>query len=201
ALAAVTASPAGAVSVGEIDTFSSSIEGWFAGGVTGNMPPSPPVVIPNGGPGGLGDAYLSITATGGMGAGGRLVAMNGSQWAGDYLAAGVAAIEMDLRNFGTTDLTVRLLFEDPAGGPPTNIAATSFGASVRAGADWTRFRFPIAPSELVALQGDASAALSGSTLIRIYHSVPVAFPGDPIAGNLGVDNIAAIPEPETAALM
>jgi hypothetical protein len=47
--------------------------------------------------------------------------MNATQWAGDYLAAGIDGIAMDLRNLGTTDLTVRLLLEDPMGAPPANL--------------------------------------------------------------------------------
>ena len=201
ALSATLGSPARAVTLGQVDTFSGSIEGWFAGGgPVGGMPPSPPTVIAGGGPAGADDAFLRVTATGAGGPGGRLVAMNGAQWAGDYLSAGVTGIAMDLRNLGTTDLTLRLLFEDPMGGPPTNLAATSFGVTLFAGGGWTHVIFPIAPPDLTVLQGDASNLLSNVTLLRLYHSPTAVFPGEQIAAQLGVDNItaiavSAIPEP------
>ena len=108
-----------------MDTFSASAEGWFAGGgPLGGIPAVPPAVQPGGGPGGAGDPFLRITATGASGPGSRLVAMNGAQWSGDYLAAGVAALEMDLINIGASDLTVRLLFEDPSSGAPPIVRTT-----------------------------------------------------------------------------
>ena len=110
--------------VGQIDTFQDGTrDGWFAGGLgLGQVPPIPPQVVANGGPAGTGDQYLQITAVGGNGAGSRLVAINLTQWAGDYLTSGISGIAMDLRNFANTDLTIRLLFEDPKGGPPVDQA-------------------------------------------------------------------------------
>src|SRR5687768_4371857 len=102
---------AGAVTVGQIDTFQDgTTENWFAGGGPfGAVPPVPPTNIPTGGPGGSTDRYLHIAATGGSGAGSRLTAINGTQWTGNYLTAGVNAISIDVNNLGTTDLSLRLL--------------------------------------------------------------------------------------------
>jgi hypothetical protein len=202
-IAAVVLAPqtSGAVAIGEIDTFQDgTTEGWFAGGgPVGGVPPFPPQNVPDGGPGGVGDAYLQITAVGGDGPGSRLTANNATQWTGDYLAAGVTSIEMDLRNLGTSDLTVRLLFEDPMGGPPVNEAVTSFGALLPAGGDWTHVVFPVSAADLTPLSGDPATLLGQVTFVRIIHSPtpdrPVA-----VAGVLGVDNITAIPEPSSLAL-
>src|ERR1051325_3337213 len=76
--------------VGQIDTFSASAFGW----TNGDLAPDP-VVIATGGPGGMGDAFLQVTANG-SGAGGRLTVFNRAQWTGNFLAAGVGAVEMDL---------------------------------------------------------------------------------------------------------
>lgn len=201
-LAAGLVAPSHAVVVGEIDTFGTSIEGWFAGGgPVGGTPPTPPQVIATGGPDGNADAYLQVTSIGSFGPGGRLVAMNAEQWAGDYLAAGIPAIEMDLRNFGESDLTIRLYFEDPIPGPPMNEAVTSFAFTLAAGSDWTHVVFPIAASDLTVLSGDAETLLSNTTVLRIFHSPAATFPGEPVVGLLGIDNIHAIPEPQTLALM
>jgi hypothetical protein len=202
ALGATTAAPIGAVTLGQTDTFSASAEGWFAGGgPMGAVPPLPPSVQSSGGPGGASDAFLRISSNGGGGPGSRLVAMNRTQWAGDYLTAGVGAIEMDLINLGTTDVTMRLLFEDPTVGPPVNIAATSFGAFLPAGSGWMHVRFGITSDQLVEIAGDAAAALGGATLMRLYHSTTPIFPPVPLTAFVGVDNISAVPEPHAALSM
>jgi len=200
AMSALTS--AHAVDSGEVDTFSSGIEGWFAGGGPfGQMPPVPPTVVATGGPAGAGDSFLQIVANGSGGSGGRLVAMNGAQWAGNYLAAGIAAIAMDLRNLGQSDLTVRLYFEDPIPGPPVNEAVTTLGVFLPAGGGWTHALFPISPASLTVLQGSATTLLANTTVLRIFSGAAPDFPPAQVAGVLGVDNIQAVPEPETFALL
>ena len=196
--------PAHAVDPAEADTFSSGIEGWFAGGGPGGgVPPVAPTVIADGGPAGAGDSFLQIVANGLAGPGGRLVAMNAAQWAGNYLAAGIVAIAIDLRNFGNSDLTVRLYFEDPIPGPPLNEAVSTLGVLLPAGGGWTHALFPISPASLTVLQGDATTLLSNTTVLRIFAGAAADFPPAQIAGMLGVDNIQAVPvpEPETLALL
>lgn len=193
---------AGAVVVGQSDTFGDgTTQGWFAGGLgLGQVPPVPPQVVASGGPGGAGDAFLKLTSQGGDGPGSRLVAMNLSQWGGNYAAAGIGAIAMDLINLGQSDLDIRLLLEDPMGGPPANEAVTDFGAALPAGGAWTHVVIPVSAGALTALEGDAGTLLGQVTLLRIIHST-AADDADPIAGVLGVDNITALASvPEPAAL-
>lgn len=195
--AGFAATPAGAVTLGQIDTFDGSLQGWSAGG---GAPPFPPVLVPDGGPGGTGDSYMLVTSTGSSSAGGKMVVLNDSQWAGNYSAAGVTLIELDLRNLGSTDLSMRLLFEDPVNGPPKNQAITASSFALRAGGEWTRVSFAIGASDLVALSGSAAAALANTTQLRLFHGTGIGFPGNPIAARLGVDNVSAVPEPGTWAL-
>ena len=194
-----------AVDPGEVDTFSSGPEGWFAGGgPSSSVPPSPPAVVATGGPAGAGDSFLLLSALGGAGPGSRLVGMNADQWAGNYTAAGIGAIAMDLRNLGTNDLSIRLFFEDPIPGPPANQALTSFAVLLPAGGAWTHAVFPIAPASLTVVQGSASTLLANTTVLRIFSGVDPEFPPLAIAGALGIDNIqaiAAVPEPATLALL
>jgi PEP-CTERM motif len=205
AIATAIAHPAAAVSLGEIDNFSASAEGWFTGGGPMGVPLTFAPVSPNGGPGGIGDAYMELESTGASGPGSRLVVINADQWTGNYIAAGITAIEMDVRNFGSSDLTLRLLFEDPAGAPPENMAVTTVGKSLPAGSGWTHVTFSISPGDLTAINGDVTAALSGTTFFRLFHNVPAAFGPvtgpDAIAATLGVDNISAVPEPAALASM
>ena len=203
--AIAVATAAHAVDPGEIDTFSGGVEGWFAGGgPLGSVPPSPPSVVAGGGPAGAGDSFLVLRANGSDGPGGRLVGMNASQWAGNYLSAGVSAIAMDLRNLARTELSVRLYFEDPAAGPPLNEAVTSTAVLLPVGGNWTHAVFPISPATLTVLQGSADALLANTTVLRIFSGAAPDFPPERIAGVLGVDNIqaiAAVPEPGTLALL
>ena len=100
---------------------------------------------------------------------------------------------------------MRLLFEDPIPGPPANIAISGIPFLLPAGSGWLHATFAVAPSDLVAVLGTAAAALSHTTILRIFHSPTDTFPGPPVVASLGVDNItanaapAAVPEP--AALM
>jgi hypothetical protein len=190
---------ASAATVGQIDTFQDgTTDNWFAGGLgMGQVPPIPPTVITNGGPQGAGDRYLQITGLGGPpAAGSRIAAINLAQWAGDYLHSGISAISMDLKNFGSTDLTVRLLFEDPMMAPPADQAVTTFGQFLPVGGGWTHTTFAISPAAMTLLFGNINTLLANTTLVRIIDS-PTPTDAVSIAGVLGVDNIAAVPEPAT----
>jgi hypothetical protein len=196
---------AGSLSAGTIliDTFQGgTTENWFVPGPS----PNPPSNQPTGGPAGAGDGYLQLVSTGLPGAGGRLVALNSSQWALNYIAAGITAIRMDVNNQGPEDLSLRLLFEAfPPGppGPPDHLALSANAISVPAGSGWMTVVFPITPSDLVVdTFGTTVGALTGANTIRIFHNPAATFPGPgngipQVAATLGVDNIAAIPEPGT----
>jgi len=218
-LALLPAAAGAQIATGVINDFEDgSTQGWSinlfgGGGPMGSPPPAAiPTVIATGGPGGLGDAYLRLTAVGGGGAGGRLVAFNFSpDWAGNYVTAGINAIRMNAINLGTTDLFLRFLVEDPsvdptAPAPPSNIAISATPVFLAAGGGWQTVEFPLfGPNGLIAVLGNATTALSNATFVRILHS-PVPAPGGelnpppPVIGSLGVDNISAVPEPSTVAL-
>ena len=186
-------------------------QGWVANLLGMGSHPAPPANIADGGPLGAGDNYLQLTAIGGNGSGSRLTAINLSEWAGDYIAEGVAAIMMSANNLGTDDLFLRLVFEDPLLGPPMNIAYSSDPVVLPAGSGWTTIFFPVGPAFLSAGLGDVETALHTTTIIRLYHSEADNFPNpgfpiDTVTAQLGVDNISAvtitaIPEPATALLL
>ncbi len=173
---------ANAVSVGTIDTFQDgTANGWSSGLNNGNGP----VNVATGGPAGVADSFLSFTATGVHGPGGKLVAFGGAQWNGDYVAAGVTGISMQMNNFGATDLSMRLLFNGP------NVYSAN-AVVLHAGSAWTSVLFSILPGAL-----SAATALTNVTGLVLQHS-PLGGgqgSGGDIAASLGVDNIAAVPEP------
>jgi PEP-CTERM motif len=207
----VSLSDAAASPIVILDDFEDgSTENWFAGGgPMAAFPPVAPTNIATGGPGGAGDNFLRITSGGGSGPGSRLVVMNSTQWAMDYLAAGALQIAMDINNLGATELSLRLLFEDPIPGPPSNIAASLVPIVLPASSGWQHVVFPIGVADLHALQGSVIGALSNATLLRIYHDPgpSVEFPGPAIAAQLGVDNVTAVvdvdvvPEPSLLLLV
>ena len=205
-LSGVWQASAAPILVGQQDTFEDgTTQGWVVS-LLGAPSPAPPVNVATGGPAGLNDNYLLLSAVGGIGAGSRLTVINPVQWAGDYLAGGVGSISMDLINLGPTDLSLRLLFEDPTGAPPTNVAISTTPIVLAVGSGWVHATFDIGLGALTSLVGDSSAALSGTTAFRLFHSEAIGFPGPSIVASLGVDNITAhaateVPEPASLLLM
>lgn len=190
--------------IGQIDTFEDgTVQGWVVGiGPVGGVHPAPPANIATGGPAGGGDNYLQLTAVGGGGPGSRLSALNLAQWAGDYTAAGIGRIGMDLINLGTTDLSIRLFVENPMGGPPVDTAITD-AFLLPAGGGWQHALFNVTPAGLTVLGGDVNVLLANVTALRIFHGIAAGFPPETVTGQLGVDNIEAleIPEPATISLL
>ena len=177
-------------------------QNWFAGGgPVGGVPPVPPTNVPTGGPAGL-ERQLPLGHCDWRRRcrepAGR---MNGTQWALDFIAAGITKIEMDVINLGTTELSLRLLFEDPIPGPPLNIAISDDPIVLAPGSGWTHVSFPITPAALIPLLGTEVAALSQATLVRLFHGDGDTFPPQPIVASLGVDNISAVAEPSTVMLL
>jgi hypothetical protein len=190
-----------ALSIGQQDNFEDgTTQGWVVA-LGGAAHPRPPVNIPSGGPTGAGDNFLFLTALGGQGPGSRLTVINVSQWTGDFIAAGISGVRMDLINLGPTDLNLRLLFSDESARPPQNLAFSTTPFFLPAGAGWTSAFFSIAPGNLTAGAGSVTAALHDTTEFRIFNSTATDFPGEPIVASLGVDNITATPEPASAALL
>ncbi len=179
-----TAVQAAALTLGMADTFESGADGGWTVGAASLLPPT---VVASGGPAGAGDGYLALAALGGLGAGSRLTVIAGPQWAGDYSAAGVDGITMDLKNLGSTALNLRLWLAGPLGASALSLDAVILPP----GSDWTPMRFSLDPG---ALSGQALASLSNVQQLRLFHATTPAFPGQPIVAALGLDNVTAVPE-------
>jgi hypothetical protein len=98
--------------VGQIDDFE---DGTTMGWMEGFPSPNPPVNIASGGPAGTGDNYLQNVSSGGFGPGSAQVMFNHDQWSGNYLAAGVTEIEVQMANFGDSELFMRIALGDSFG--------------------------------------------------------------------------------------
>jgi hypothetical protein len=182
---AVSTHEASAIVLNQVDDFQDGTTmGWGGGGISSNAP--------TGGPGGAGDRYLAVITNGGtVGPGTRLGTTNGLQWGGDYLAAGVAAVEADLRNFSGVTVEMRVLIQG-AGGDFTSTVAIS----VPDDGLWHQVRFDIGPGDLTAVGGfNVAATLAGVSNVILRHQpgAPAGVGGAPAltTGSLGADNIAA----------
>ena len=189
--------------VGQIDTFSTaSTLGWSSGAFTA------PLVISTGGPAGVGDGYLQITADGVTSAG-RLTVFNRSQWAGDFLSAGVVAVEMDLKNFGSSPLSIRIGLKQSATNGSPGFASTA-GFSLPVDGLWHHATFLLDAADLTRINSTTlllDTLLSNVAEFRILNSAAPSLTGDFIVGQLGVDNIkdmatpTAVPEPSALLLL
>lgn len=193
---AVPAIPAGATIVfGQVDDFENGqLQDWSAG----LRNPSPPTNIASGGPAGVDDNYLRVASNGSFGAGGKLVVFNEAQWQGDYPAAGVSEIRMQVNNLGTTDLVLRLILEDTPGHSLTTLSPVK----VAAGSGWETVSFSLATTNLT------NAPLYDAVMGQV-HTLTLVHSADVIAGRqsapniaaqLGINNITAVPEPSTPLL-
>lgn len=192
-LLATLAWPAQALTLGQSDTFEASIAGWHGGVST----PFAPAVQQDGGPDGAGDVFLLLQASGSAGPGGRLAVINTEQWAGDYLGAGVTGLTLNsLRNFGNTDLALRLRLSKPGVSGLSTLAA-----SLPAKGAWTQVHFSLSAASLGLSAIDYTSLLSNVQELRLFHATTAAFPGEFVAATLGVDNIAAVPLPPALVLI
>lgn len=188
-----------ALQLGQLDDFSVDLEGWRQG-----QPPIGLVGITratSGGPDGIDDAFLRLQSDG-IGSRGKLLAMNTaaagfvSPWTGDYLAAGIEAISMDVNNLGATDLNLRLTFGTSTA-PNLGGAwlASTDAIPVPVGSGWTRIQFSVNASMLEVVQGVGATFASIMTnvaALRILHANVPDNNGSSIVGILGIDNIFAL---------
>lgn len=180
-----------ALTLGQVDTFQDgTTDGWTTGH-------GGPTNIPNGGPAGAGDAYMQVVSTGGSGTDSKLIVFNASQWLGDYTDAGITGITLDLDNFSTQTLSMRLaLFQSRGVG-----YAVTTPFSLPPDSNWHQAFFPLVAADFTAL-GSPSVSFANlltnfTGQLRILDSASPSVDGDSIAATLGVDDVMAVPEPTT----
>jgi hypothetical protein len=119
-----------------------------------------------------------------------------ARWLGDYQAANITAIAMDLRNLSNSAMTIRIAFRDgTTSAAPT--AISTLGLALPANSAWVHAVFPISAASLTLLNGATQAILQSPVDLRILHAPGANYPGPFINATLGVDDIQAIPEPST----
>jgi hypothetical protein len=177
-----------AITAGQHDDFQNGTTQSWAGN-------SGPTNIANGGPDGVGDRYLQISANGFP-----LGTKNTAQWAGNYLAAGVDELQFDLKNFGPNPVALRISLAGPLG--QTTFTSTT-ATVLPSGSGWVTVSFGIAPTDLTRMEGAGSYAetLGAVTTLLIRHDPdPISPPMEPnvAMATLGIDNV--LPEPSSPLL-
>lgn len=176
----------------------------FQGGTTmgwteGISSPNPPVNLADAGAAGVGDHVLQNVASGGGGAGSKMVMSNSdSRWTGDYLTAGITGVSLFLANSGATPLDIRLGFTDGS----TRIGSTT-AYTLPADSTWYTTLFDVSPGAMSVISGPGSFTdvMGSVTTFRILDATSgPSWRGDSVAGDLRVDNIQAVPEPSSMAL-
>jgi len=182
--------PAAAITLGQIDDFEDgTIQGWTGSSTTN---------LADVGPMGAGDNALHIVA------GNRVVIFNEMQWKGNYTAAGVTQISMDVWHENAFDLELRLAISKGAFsghgviGGIGDTYVTSYSINVPNDAAWHKVTFGVTAADFAPTLANnnpspnAAVALSDVTHLRILHSTtPGEFRGDAGGGVFRLDNIAA----------
>lgn len=184
-----------AVVVGQIDNFGTGAQNWANGQAAGT--------IALGGPAGTNDPFLDVLADG-SGSKGKLTIFNRTQWLGNYLTAGVNEIDLDLKDFGTVPatLSIRLAFrQTTVNGAPGYLSTTPF--TLTNDGLWHHAAFQITAAAMTAIGGPSAFAtlMASPAEFRILNEAGLTnLDGDVVTSQLGIDNIQAVPEPNTLSL-
>ena len=175
--------------VGQVTDFETDRDGWLHPRNSAFQT----TIVPDGG-----GNVLSVTSSGTTGVGSRLLVPNlSAAWVGDYTAAGVTGIRMDIRNTNLLTLSMRVAV-DGAGGRwvSTTPVVLTTGQS-------GNFVFALDAGSMTSAGGaNLNATLSSLTQIRVLHNAGApSYLGDQVAGSFTLDNITLIPEPSTSILV
>lgn len=162
---------------------------------------SSPLNVASGGPLEIGDGYLQISATAG-----RLGTQNPIQWKGDYLVAGINAIQMDLNNVGPDAVEMRIMVVDKFGTSGGSFTTTNAVMLPACSGCWQTVEFGLTAADLTYVGTQGNPAGPGGTgvladtlarqdrlLLRHDAGTPSA-PGiaSLVSATLGIDNITAL---------
>ena len=172
--------------LGQTDDFEMGLGDWREGPNSRN----PPVVIPSGGPTGLNDAFMRATSDGMGGAGGRQVVFNRSQWSGDFTAAGITSVSVDIFNENNGPMSVRLGLAQAI----NNNRFVTPAQVVPADQQWHTVTFDVSDGAMINVQGSLSQAdvLADVAEMRILVNANADWAGSVVNSSMGLDNITAL---------
>ena len=160
--------------------------------------------IAPGGPAGTSDKMLTVYV-GGSGLPALLQALNKSQWSGNYLAAGVTGIEMDLKVDAPIPSTmpIRIAIRESTSTLSGYASTTPF--NLLNDGQWHHASFSLLPGDLTPFDSPQTLATDLANVVEfgiIYASAPSTH-GDDFGALTGfdIDNIHAIPEPASISIL
>jgi hypothetical protein len=187
--------PAYAVTSGHVDDFEDgTTQGWEEGSGQGTPNPNPPTNVANGGPMGAGDNFLENVSSGGTGVGSKQLIFNSSaHWTGDFAAAGINVIRVDVQVDATSEgpLQLRVAFQGTNG---ARFISTD-SIEVPADGDWHTVSLPFNASAMSEIATGATfiQAAAGVTAVRIMHRpTGLGWTGVSYDGLVGYDNISTL---------
>lgn len=152
------------------------------------------------GPAGVGDNAGDVVFNN------RAVVLNeDDRWTGDYTTAGVTTIQLDINNTGANAVNLRLGIAGIGGilaGGAGDTWATD-AQSVAAGSGWVTLSFDVTSAGFTATgtASDIDAALADVTQFRLIDNAAVDFRGVTGTDGFMIDNVTAVPEPGSLALV
>lgn len=189
----LSGAPAGAACPSLDDFEDGTTQGWIHG-----VPnPYAPVNVPDGGPGGVGDAYCRVGSGGGFGPGSMLVMLNWSQWTGNLASCALMGVSFDAKNEGGDALFLRVAFQTGSGRQYSSTSPVVLPAD----GQWHSVAFGLTDVAMTQVQGSAQTvpnALGNVTELRILSAeFGPDWRGDAVRATLGVDNVRALQHPPT----
>ena len=115
----------------------------------------------------------------------------------------VAGLKMDLKNFGTASLPIRIAIREGSSGSGTPGYASTTAFSLPNDGQWHKsVFFPLTASTMTADQQPKTFATDLASVLdfRLLSSISPSTIGDSFNARFGVDNITAVPEPGSARL-
>jgi len=196
------------IALGQVDDFSVAGDalGWVQGGSSATPPAHNIGLGPDGSAG-----HLEVVS-GALGQP-RLLFWNQTQWTGDYTSAGVSRIRLFADNRssagagGGADINLRLALRGPS-----NDWYVTDAVPLADGSGWTSLLFDLDPTSLTSAAGPnngAAAALASVERLELLSALnvpgtgnsPGVLQGDLLTASLRIDNITAIPEPSSMAML
>jgi autotransporter-associated beta strand protein len=193
-LAVLFALPAVAecVTLNQVDLFQGSLDGWTDGHLGNNV-----ALVTTGGPNGASDPYLQVSS-GSFGVEPKLITFNQAQWTGDYIAAGVGAVSMSLKNFGGSTIPIRIAIRDGTGGQTVGGYSSTNAFMLPADGQWHTTQFLLDAADMTPVGTGLPSLATELTAVKDFRLLSAMLPaiiGDTISARIGVDDIVAQPPP------
>ncbi len=161
----------------------------------------------------LGNPYLKIAADG-SGVFGKMITFNSNpEWTGNYSGAGITGIRLDIANMSDSDdVHLRVALGNRAS--PQQSGGTWWlsktATIIPLESEWTSVFLPFSEPDMRVV-GNIMGESDNDSFVDTFNdiqnirilsaTVPFGAIGDEFVGDVGIDNVALVPEPSTMPLI